>query len=84
MYVHVSGMSGKAAIDFSRALLFPGVGIKEVLCSVQQSEEGPYVGHSIGPLLEESLEVSVVLSRNVTSAVVTCTVDQSTRTHAAH
>ena len=80
VHVHVSAT---AAVDFSPALLFPGIGIKEVFCSVQ-SEDGLYIGHSIGTLPANSLEVRVVLSRNATSAVVTCTVDQSTRTHAAH
>lgn len=68
----------KIALDFSPDLLFD-VPIQEAFCSVQASE---YVGHVIHPLV--SRVVTVELSKSVPGGKVTCSVDQSKRTHAAH
>ena len=70
----------RAVVGFGESLLFPDANIAEAFCSVQTQG---YLGHSLAPL--QGLSVTVFFSRQAAAeTVVTCTVDQSTRTHPGH
>merc|ERR1712039_894794 len=65
-------------IDFTDDLLFD-LAITEISCTVQAWQ---FTDHVVHPPTNK--KVTVVLSKPLASGKVTCSVDQSTRTHAAH
>lgn len=70
--------STSVTLDFTDDLLF-NLAITEVSCTVQAWQ---FVDHVVHPPTDQKL--TVVLSKPLSKGKVMCSVDQSTRTHAAH
>ena len=80
--VDIPQNSTLVSIDYSDDLVFPGLPIQEVSCTVRAREA---VAHSVRMVDEDyPHSIAVALSAPVSKGKLSCTVDQSLRSHGAH